>query len=111
MDLLQDEFTSLDQAIDVACATVDEESLLHAAALHYVFTNAPEEVRDILRRSFDKVFNARPDYRGPNGERFYSVALAAKMFGLTVDEVRERAGILETVFGTASDVDGIARVQ
>ena len=111
IDSLQCEFINIDHAMDVVCETVDDDNILHAAAMSYIFTNAPEGVRNILRKAFDKVFPVQADYRGPNGERLYSMGLAAKIFGCTVDEMHERANALLPPQDIVHDADDIARVQ
>ena len=53
---LQYDFTSLDHAMDVVCETVDSNSLLHTAAMQFIILNAPEGVREIISKAFEKVF-------------------------------------------------------
>jgi len=97
--------------MDVACATVDDNNLMHSAAMQFILTNAPEAVKETIRKAFEKVFNIQPDYRGPDGERLYSTELAARVFGLSVDEFQTRAEALLPQNELRYDLEDAQRVQ
>ena len=108
---LQYDFTSLDHAMDVVCETVDSNSLLHTAAMQFIIINAPEGVREIISKAFEKVFKVQPDYRGPDGERLYSTALAAQVFGISIDEMQRRAEAMLPASELRYDHGDVSRVQ
>ena len=110
IDALQHDFQSLDHAMDVAEETLEAHNLLHIAAMEYIYANAPEDVRESIRAAFEKAFNIKPDYRGPNGERLFSIERVAEVLGVTVEEAQARAQAFLAPRGKRQR-DGVTRVQ
>ncbi|MHC1792193.1 hypothetical protein [Solidesulfovibrio sp.] len=110
VDALQHEFRDLDHAIEVACEYAGVNSLLHTAAMEYAFKNGPEELREEIRSVAEQVFNIQPAYRGPDGERLFSIEQVAEALGITVEEAMDRA---ERYLGPEHkrQRDGVTRVQ
>lgn len=110
IDALQHDFHSLNHAMDVARETVEAHNLLHAAAMEYIYANAPEDVREAIRAAFEMAFNIKPDFYGPNGERLFSIEQVAETLGLTVEEAQARARAYLKPEDMPS-YDGVTRVQ
>lgn len=110
IDALQHDFRDLDHAIEVVCEYAGVNSLLYTAAMEYAFKNGPEELREEIRSVAERAFNIQPAYRGPDGERLYSVEQVAEALGITVEEAVDRA---ERYLGPEHKRhrDGVTRVQ
>ena len=91
VDALQFEFRDVDHALDVAFGTVDSKNILHAAAKAFVFRNAPDDIREAFRRTFEKTAGVQADAYGPNGERYFTTATVARVLGLSIAETEAKA--------------------
>lgn len=78
--------------------------------MEYVYLNGPEELREEIRSVFERKFNIKPAYRGPDGERLFSIEQVAEALGITVEEAVDRA---ERYLGPEHkrQRDGVTRVQ
>jgi len=104
------EFSDLEQAISVADQESEAHNLRYIAAMEYIFKNAPDSLREEIWQAFRTAFGIEADYRGPNGERLFSLGTVAAAMGMSVAEVRAQAeAFLEP--GDLPGLEEITRVQ